>query len=191
MACAKHDNLVTKTKVEFKKAPAGTDMFDLRASFCHTLSFSIPPLTLYRDCRLGAYSDLVFSETNEDNVPKVMRLCVEEVEMTGPNNIRFSTAGGLYDDTEVLELRRRFESDKTFSFSYTDNICSVTMLPGITYYKSLNFISDLSSSSTSGIFQSPSLFKISKLQAGAALTIPRESMHCLGSPHLLCYELAN
>ncbi|KAH8986341.1 hypothetical protein EDB92DRAFT_2116474 [Lactarius akahatsu] len=133
-ACAKYDNSATKTKVEVKKALAGTDTSDLRASFRRSLSFSIPPLTLYRDCRPGAYSELIFGvplvdlETDGDNVPKVMRMCIEEVEKRGLN-IR-NMGGSVYDDAGVLELRRRFESDKTFSFSSTEDIHSVTMLLG-------------------------------------------------------------
>ncbi|KAI9430914.1 hypothetical protein H4582DRAFT_2103458 [Lactarius indigo] len=133
-ACAKYDNFATKTKVEVKKALARTDTSDLRASFRRSLSFSIPPLTLYRDCRPGAYSDLIFGvplvdlETDEDNIPKVMRMCIQEVEKRGLNTRNVYSGGPVYDDAEVLELRRRFESDKTFSFSSTDNIYSVAML---------------------------------------------------------------
>ncbi|KAH8989365.1 hypothetical protein EDB86DRAFT_3245232, partial [Lactarius hatsudake] len=136
-ACAKYDNLATKTKVEVKKALAGTDTSDLRASFRRSLSFSIPPITLYRDCRPGAYSDLIFGvplvdlETDEDNVPKVMRMCIEEVEKRGLNIRNIYSGGSVYDDAEVLELRRRFESDKTFSFSSTDDIHSIAMLLGL------------------------------------------------------------
>ncbi|KAH9010250.1 hypothetical protein EDB84DRAFT_1406552 [Lactarius hengduanensis] len=136
-ARAKYDNLATKTKVEVKKALAGTDRSDLRASFRRSLSFSIPPLTLYRDCRPGAYSELIFGvplldlETDEDSVPKVMRMCIEEVENRGLNIRNIYSGGSVYDDAEVLELRRRFESDKTFSFSSTDDIHSVAMLLGL------------------------------------------------------------
>ena len=85
----KHDDLAKNTKAEVEKALAGTDTSDLRASFSRALSFSIPPLTLYRNYRPGAYSDLIFGvplvdvETYEDNVPKVMRMCIEEVEKRG------------------------------------------------------------------------------------------------------------
>ena len=77
------------TRTEVEKALVGTDMSDLRASFRRALSFSIPPPTLYRNNRPGAHSDLIFGvplvdvETNEDNVPKVMRMCIEEVEKRG------------------------------------------------------------------------------------------------------------
>ncbi len=93
---AKYDNLAMNTRTEVEKALAGTDTSGLRASFRRALSFSIPPLTLYRNYRPGAYSDLIFGvplgvppvelETNEnklDNVPKVMRMCIEEVEKRG------------------------------------------------------------------------------------------------------------
>ncbi len=71
-------------KVE--KTLAGTDTSGLRASFRRALSFSIPPSTLYRNNHPGAYSDLIFGvplvdvETNQENVPKVMGMCIEEVE---------------------------------------------------------------------------------------------------------------
>jgi hypothetical protein len=90
-ACAKHDNLAMSTKAEVENALVGTDTSDLRASFRRALSFSIPPPTLYRNYRPGAYSELVFGvslvdvETNQDNVPKVMRMCIEEVEKRGLN----------------------------------------------------------------------------------------------------------
>ncbi|KAI9448588.1 hypothetical protein H4582DRAFT_1901678 [Lactarius indigo] len=80
-ACVKHDKLVTTV--------AGADTSDLRASFRRTLSFAIPLPTLYRNYRHGAYSDLIFGvplvdvETNEDDVPKVMKMCIEEVEKRG------------------------------------------------------------------------------------------------------------
>jgi hypothetical protein len=90
-ACAKYDDLAKSTRAEVKKALAGTDTSDLTASFRRALSFSTPPLTLYRNNRTSAYSELIFGvpladlETNEDNVPKVMRMCIEEVAKRGLN----------------------------------------------------------------------------------------------------------
>src|SRR6266702_4516437 len=87
--CAKNDNLAMSTRTEVEKALAGPDTSDLRASLRRALSLSIPPLTLYRNSRPGAFSDLIFGvplvdlETSEDNVPKVMRMCIEEVEKRG------------------------------------------------------------------------------------------------------------
>ncbi|KAI9431838.1 Rho GTPase activation protein [Lactarius psammicola] len=131
--CAKYSNLAMSTRAEVKKAFAGTDSSDLRVSFRRALSFSIPLPVLYRNYRPGAYSDFIFGvplvdlETNEDNVPKVMRMCIEEVEKRGLNiNGIYSVGRPL--DAEVLRLRRRFESEKSFSFSSTDNIHAVATL---------------------------------------------------------------
>ncbi len=79
------------TSAEVETALAGTDTSGLRASLGHALSFSIPPLTLYCNYRPDTYSDLVFGvplvnlKINQDNVPKVMRMCIEEVEKRGLN----------------------------------------------------------------------------------------------------------
>jgi hypothetical protein len=80
-------------RAEVEKALAGIDTSDLKASFRVALSSSIPLPTLYRNYRPGAYSNLIFGvplvdlavETNEDNVPKLMRMCMEEVEKRGLN----------------------------------------------------------------------------------------------------------
>ena len=91
-ACGRYHHLEKSTKAKVEKAVARTDTSDLRASFRLALSFSIPPLTHYRNYnRPGPYSHLIFGvplvdvETNQDNVPKVMRMCIEEVEKRGLN----------------------------------------------------------------------------------------------------------
>ncbi|KAH8989386.1 hypothetical protein EDB86DRAFT_3081124 [Lactarius hatsudake] len=128
--CAKYDKLATSTRARVEKAVAGTDASDLRASFRRTLSFAIPPPTLYRNYRPGAYSELIFGvplvdvETNEDNVPKVMKMCIEEVEKRGLVTNKIYSAHQSLD----AELRDNFESEKSFSFSPTVNIHSVAML---------------------------------------------------------------
>ncbi|KAH9041940.1 hypothetical protein EDB84DRAFT_1559530 [Lactarius hengduanensis] len=125
--CTMYYDLAMSTKAEVEEALAGTDTSDLRSSFRRELSHSIPPPIFYRNYyrpqdRPGAYSDPVFGiplmevETNEDKVPKVMRMCIEEVEKRGLNT------NGIYS------LRRRFESEKLISFSSTDNIHSVAAL---------------------------------------------------------------
>ncbi|KAH9175080.1 Rho GTPase activation protein [Lactarius sanguifluus] len=130
---AKCDNLAKSTGAEVKKALAGTDNPDLRASFRRALSFSIPPLTLYCNYRPGVYSDLVFCDplvaltTDQDNVQKVMRMCIEEVEKRGLNTHKIYTLDAIYD-AEALQLRHRLESEKSFSFNSTDNIRSVAAL---------------------------------------------------------------
>ena len=94
--CAKYDNLVRNPKSQAENVLDMTDTSDLRASFRRALSFSIPPLTLYRDYRPGGYSNLIFGvplvdhATGEGNVPKVMRMCMEEIEKKGFH------IGGLY-----------------------------------------------------------------------------------------------
>jgi hypothetical protein len=92
-----------KTKAEAENDFDPTDTSELRASFRRALSFSIPPLTLYRDYRPGGYSNLIFGvplvdhATSEGNVPEVMRMCMEEVEKRGLN------IDGLY----TVSLSRR------------------------------------------------------------------------------------
>ncbi|KAH9049291.1 hypothetical protein EDB83DRAFT_2522836 [Lactarius deliciosus] len=129
-ACTKYDDLAISIRADVGRALAETDTSDLRASFRRAFTFSIPPPTLYRNNRPGAYSDLIFGiplvdlTTNEDNVPKVMRMCIEEVEKRGLNTKGIYWVGHPHD----AELRRRFESEKSFSFSSTDNIHSVAVL---------------------------------------------------------------
>ena len=91
-AHGRYHHLAKSTKAKVEKAAAGTDKSDLRASLRQALTFSIPPPTLYRNNnRSGPYSHLIFSvplvdvETNQDNVPKVMRMCIGEVEKRGLN----------------------------------------------------------------------------------------------------------
>ena len=87
------------TKAEVERALAGTDTSDLKASFRRALSFSIPPPTLYCNYRPGAFSQLIFglplvdAETNEDNVPKVMGICIEEVEKRGLDTNKIYSVG--------------------------------------------------------------------------------------------------
>jgi hypothetical protein len=97
MACstasAKYNNLAMSTRVEVENVLAGRDTSEsnLRASFRHVLSVSIPPPTFYHNYCPGAHSDsslifgvpLVDAEANQDNVSKVMRICIEEVEKRG------------------------------------------------------------------------------------------------------------
>ncbi|KAI9433334.1 hypothetical protein H4582DRAFT_1003264 [Lactarius indigo] len=131
--CTKRGNLVMSTSAEIEKALAGTDASGLRASFRHALAFSIPPLTLYCNHRPNAYVNLIFGvplvnlTTNEDNVPKIIRMCIEEVEKRGLNAKGIYWAGHPHD-AAVRELQRRFESEQSFSFSPMDNIHSVAML---------------------------------------------------------------
>ncbi|KAI9429807.1 Rho GTPase activation protein [Lactarius indigo] len=131
-AFTRHGNLAMSTGAEVERCLLGTDTSDLKASLDQALSFSIPPLTLYCNYRPNAYSDLIFGvplvnlTTDQDNVPKVIRMCIEEVEKRGLNTHKIYLVGSI--DADILQLRRRFETEKTFSFSSIDNIHSVAML---------------------------------------------------------------
>ena len=120
-ACGKYHHLAKSTKAEVEKAVAGKDTSDLRASFRQDLSFSIPPPTLYRNYnRPGPRLHLIFSvplvdvETNQGNVPKVMRVCIEEVEKRGLNtkNIYLVScsrrvSGFVFSVADGQSIRRR------------------------------------------------------------------------------------
>ncbi|KAH8984610.1 hypothetical protein EDB92DRAFT_1819013 [Lactarius akahatsu] len=89
-ACAMYnDDLATNLGPEVEKALAGTDTSNLKASFRRTFSSSIPPPALYLNYRLGAHSNLVFGVllrdcmTDGDCVPKIIRMCMKEVEERG------------------------------------------------------------------------------------------------------------
>jgi len=133
IVAAKYDDVAMNTMTEVEKALAGADASDLRASFRRAHSFSIPPFTLYRNYHPGAYSDSIFGVPlvdiliDQDNVPKVIRMCIDEVEKRGLNTKKLYSLGSPID-AEVRQLRRRFDSEKTFSFRPTDNIHSVAML---------------------------------------------------------------
>ena len=94
MACstasANYDKLALNARVEVKKALTGGDTHesDLRASFRRALSFSIPPPAFYRNYGPGANSDLLFGVPLVDlgdKVPRVLRMCIDEVEKRGLN----------------------------------------------------------------------------------------------------------
>jgi hypothetical protein len=86
-----HDDLAKGTGTEVENALRGTDTSDLRVTFRQALSLSTPPLTLYCNYHPGGYSNLIFGvplvhhEVNEENVPKVVRMCIDEVEKRGLN----------------------------------------------------------------------------------------------------------
>jgi hypothetical protein len=88
-ACAKHENIAKSTEVEVDNALGGTDTSDRKVSFSRAISFSTPPLVLYRNYHPGGYSNLIFGVplvdqgVNKDMVPKVMRMCIDEVEKRG------------------------------------------------------------------------------------------------------------
>lgn len=133
----KHTYLAINTRSEVEKALAGPDPHDLAASFRRALTFATPPITFYRNFRVGGYSDAIFGVTladyassrdREDVLPKIIRVCMEEVEKRGLNANKIYSSGSM-DSEEVQKLRHRFEqNEKSFSFSPTDDIHSIAML---------------------------------------------------------------
>ncbi|KAH8996912.1 hypothetical protein EDB86DRAFT_2828958 [Lactarius hatsudake] len=104
-ACTKRGNLATNTGAEVENALTGTDTSGLRMSLGHALSFSIPPLTLYCNYRPDAYSDLIFGVPLVDlttDVPKVIRMCTEEVEKRGLDTHKIYSVGSIYD-ADILQ----------------------------------------------------------------------------------------
>ncbi|KAH9057735.1 Rho GTPase activation protein [Lactarius vividus] len=118
---AYHD-LALGTRPGVWRAFDGSDESDLTGSFRRAFSLSIPPLTLYRNYRSGGNSNLVFGvplvdpTANQHYVPKVIGMCIAEVKERGLNTHK------------IYSLRRRIESEETFSFSSSDNIYAVAML---------------------------------------------------------------
>ena len=117
-ACAKNDVVAKRTGTEVESALSGTDTSDLKVSFRQALYFSTPPLTLYRNCRPGGYSNLIFGVPlvdlgmNEENVPKVMRTCIEEVEKRGLN------VDNIYSVRLLSRYRFRFTKYLDYRISY-------------------------------------------------------------------------
>jgi hypothetical protein len=130
---AKHDSVATSTRAEVEKALGGADSSILRVSFRRALRLSTPPFTIYRNYHPGAFSDSLFGvplvdiTTDQDNIPKVIRMCIEEVEKRGLNTKKIYSLGSPID-AEVRELRHRFDCEKNFSFRSSDSIHSVAML---------------------------------------------------------------
>ena len=91
--CGMYDEQAKSTKEEVERASTGTETSNLKENFRGYLSDSIPKPTLYRNDRPGEYS-LLFGvplgdpKTNQDNVPKVMRMCMEEIENRGLDTTR-------------------------------------------------------------------------------------------------------
>ena len=117
-ACTKNDVIATRTGAEVESALSGTDTSDLKVFFRQALYFSTPPLILDRNCRPGGYSNLIFGVPlvdlgmNEENVPKVMRTCIEEVEKRGLN------VDNIYSVRLLSRYRFRFTKYLDYRISY-------------------------------------------------------------------------
>ncbi|KAH9027959.1 hypothetical protein EDB85DRAFT_79269 [Lactarius pseudohatsudake] len=127
-----HD-LTMGTRPIVWKALNGRDGSGLAGSFHRAFSLSVPPLTLYRNYRSSGYSNLIFGVPLGDPkadpyyVPKVIGMCIAEVEKKGLNAHKIYSLGSI-NDAEVLQLRRRMEGEFTFSFISSDSIYAVAML---------------------------------------------------------------
>ncbi|KAI9455784.1 Rho GTPase activation protein [Lactarius psammicola] len=127
-----HD-LAMSTRPGVWKALSGRDDSDLATSFRRAYSLSVPPLTLYRNYHSSGYSNLIFGvplvdpTANQYCAAKVIGMCTTEVERRGLNANKIYSLGSI-NGTEVLQLRRRIESEETFCFSSSDNIHSVAKL---------------------------------------------------------------
>jgi hypothetical protein len=92
-ACENYDVLAKSTRTEVEKSLAQRDTSNLRASFRRALSLSIHPPSLYCNPRPRVYSHLIFGvpladleiDDLEDNVPKVMRMCIKDLEKRALN----------------------------------------------------------------------------------------------------------
>ncbi|KAH9032182.1 hypothetical protein EDB85DRAFT_1275814 [Lactarius pseudohatsudake] len=126
-------DLAMGTKPGVGQALRKSDGSGLAGSFRRAFSLSIPPLTLYRDYRSSGYSNLIFgapladSTANQYYAPNIIGTCIAEVERRGMNTNKIYSLGSI-NGAEVLQLRRRIECEKTFSFSSSDNIHSVAKL---------------------------------------------------------------
>ncbi|KAH9060786.1 hypothetical protein EDB87DRAFT_1808472 [Lactarius vividus] len=128
------NHLATHARSVVEKVSSETDTSLLSSSLRHSLAVSIPPPTLYYNYHVGECQDLIFGVTlvdyatargSENDVPKIVKICIEEVDKRG------SDAEGIYRvsgrHSNVQELQHKLErSEEAFSFnSYTDDIYSV------------------------------------------------------------------
>jgi hypothetical protein len=87
--CANHNHIAKSTEAEVENSLGGTETSDMKVSSRRVSSFYTPPLVLYRTHHPGGYSNLIFGDplvdhgVTEDKVPKVMRMCINEVEKRG------------------------------------------------------------------------------------------------------------
>jgi hypothetical protein len=88
---ARRDTSESDLRASFRRALSFSIFFFFFFFFFGPISFSIPPPTFYRNHCPSAHpnSGLLFGvplvglETNQDNVSKVMKICIEEVEERG------------------------------------------------------------------------------------------------------------
>ncbi|KAH9027952.1 hypothetical protein EDB85DRAFT_78971 [Lactarius pseudohatsudake] len=90
--CTMHNDLAADARSAVENISAETDTSILAASLRSSLALSIPPRTLYHNYDVGECPDLVFglsladyatARGSQNNVPTILRLCIEEVEKRG------------------------------------------------------------------------------------------------------------
>ncbi len=93
------NHLATHARSVVEKVSSETDTSLLATSLRRSLAVSIPPPTLYYNYHVGECQDLIFGVTlvdyatargSENDVPKILKICIEEVDKRG------SDAEGIY-----------------------------------------------------------------------------------------------
>ncbi|KAI0252694.1 hypothetical protein BJV78DRAFT_331476 [Lactifluus subvellereus] len=118
-----------------EKVSGETDTSILGASLRRSLALSIPQPTLYYNYHVGECQDLIFGVTlvdyataraSENEVPKTLRICIDEVDKRGLDAEGIYRVSGRHANVQEHKVER---NEKTFSFnSYTDDIYSVASL---------------------------------------------------------------
>jgi hypothetical protein len=131
---ATQNHLATNARSVVEKVSSETDTSLLAASLRRSLAVSTPPPTLYYNYHVGECQDLLFGVTlvdyatargSENDVPKIIKICIEEVDRRGLDAEGIYRVSGRH--ANVHELQHKLErSEEAFSFnSYTDDIYSV------------------------------------------------------------------
>jgi hypothetical protein len=86
------NHLATNARAVVEKVSSETDTSLLAASLRRSLAVSTPPPTLYYNYHVGECQDLLFGVTlvdyatargSENDVPKIIRICIDEVDRRG------------------------------------------------------------------------------------------------------------
>jgi hypothetical protein len=89
---ATQNHLATNARSVVEKVSSETDTSLLAASLRRSLAVSTPPPTLYYNYHVGECQDLLFGVTlvdyatargSENDVPKIIKICIEEVDRRG------------------------------------------------------------------------------------------------------------
>lgn len=103
-ACNTHTELAIHARTAVEKISAKTDASVLTTSLRSSFTLSIPPRTLYYNYDAGECSDLVFGVSlvdyatvreSQNNIPHILKLCIEEVDKRGLGVERIYTVSSL------------------------------------------------------------------------------------------------